>query len=337
MIFTQANMVGALVVLALVAYGVFGGADFGGGVWDFFANGPRKKEQRALIAKVMGPVWEANHVWLIFAVVLVFSCFPSAFAVLSVALFVPLHLALAGIVLRGASFVYRTYGPAEQATRWGAIFGAASTITPLLLGASMGAVSSGNIRVSGTTVVSGQSAWVGVVPLVFALLALAVCAYQAAVFLCSESEGELQEDFRKHALVVGTFVVILSAITPLSLRASGSRLAESLLSLRALPVILLGVVASLTTGASLYLRRYAVARVASTIQLAALLVGWSLAQFPYLVYPSHTIENSAAPNTTLNFILLSTPIGMALLIPSLVFLYRVFRAVPQADAQKLRK
>lgn len=322
---TPANMVGALVVVALVAYGVFGGADFGGGVWDLFASGPRKAEQRALIARVMGPVWEANHVWLIFAVVLVFSCFPSAFAVLSVALFAPLHLALVGIVLRGAAFVYRTYGPKEQASYFGAVFGAASTITPLLLGASMGAVSSGNIRVQGEAVISGGEAWVGVVPLVFALLALSVCAYQASVFLCNECEGALQEDFRKRSLMVGTLVVILSAITPLALKVNAPRLGESLLSARALPVIALGVAGSLATGLSLLLRKYAIARIASTVQLAALLIGWSLAQFPYLVYPSHTLANSAAPDVTLNFVLLSTPVGMAVLIPSLVLLFRVFR------------
>jgi cytochrome d ubiquinol oxidase subunit II len=329
--FTAAHGVGLLVVVALIAYGVLGGADFGGGVWDLLASGARKSQQRALIARVMGPVWEANHVWLIFAVVLVFSSFPSAFAVLSVALFVPLHLALAGIVLRGAAFVYRAYGPSSQSRQWGALFGAASAVTPLLLGASMAAVSSGKIQAQAGLTVAGADAWCSPLGALFALLALAVCAYQAAVFLCSECDGALQDDFRLRALGAGTAVVILSVLTPVVLRGSAPRLGSELLSARALSAVLLGLSASMTTGLSLYLRRFAVARVASTLQIGFLLGGWSLAQFPYVIYPGFTLDNSAAPRATLHFILYSTPVGMALLIPSLLLLFRVFRRSARGD------
>src|SRR5690349_12175088 len=109
-----AEIVGAVAVAALLAYAVLAGADFGGGIWDLLARGPREEAQRSAITTAMGPVWEANHVWLIFLIVLLFSCFPAAFAALSVAFFVPFHLVLAGIVLRGAAFVFRSHWPQHE-------------------------------------------------------------------------------------------------------------------------------------------------------------------------------------------------------------------------------
>ncbi|HLM45157.1 MAG TPA: cytochrome d ubiquinol oxidase subunit II, partial [Myxococcaceae bacterium] len=148
---------GGVLVAAFVLYALFGGADFGGGVWDLLASGPRKAEQRALIAKALGPVWEVNHVWLIIGVVILFSAFPPAFAALSVALHVPLTLLLLGIVFRGTAFTFRTYdvrGDRVQRS-WGLVFSVASVISPLLLGMCVGAVVSGRIRVEGRVVVSG--------------------------------------------------------------------------------------------------------------------------------------------------------------------------------------
>ena len=135
-------------VVAMVAYAVLGGADFGGGVWDLLARGPRKSEQREAIARAMGPVLEANHVWLIFVVVVFFSAFPTAWAAYATALSAPLRLALLGIVLRGVAFVFRAYVPHAREGRWGAIFGATSIVTPFMLGACVGAISSGRLRVA---------------------------------------------------------------------------------------------------------------------------------------------------------------------------------------------
>src|SRR5439155_6331237 len=138
-------------MLALTAYTLLAGADFGGGVWDFFARGPRAEEQRHAIARAMGPVWEANHVWIIFLLVILFSGFPIAFSALSVALFIPFHLVLVGIILRGAAFVFRAHGAEEEGPQhaWARAFGSASIITPVLLGMCLGAVSAGEIRVVG--------------------------------------------------------------------------------------------------------------------------------------------------------------------------------------------
>ena len=143
-----AQLVGGAALAALLAYAVLGGADFGGGVWDLLARGPRAAQQRTAIAEAMGPVWEANHVWLIFLIVLLFTCVPAAFAALSVAFFAPFHLVLLGIVLQGAAFVFRAHGHAAAGVplAWGRVFGIASVITPFLLGASLGATSAGHVR-----------------------------------------------------------------------------------------------------------------------------------------------------------------------------------------------
>src|SRR6266542_2091473 len=146
----------------LVIYAVLAGADFGAGVWDLLSRGPRSASQRRAVAEAIGPVWEANHVWLIFLIVLLFTCFPSAYAAASTALFWPLHLVLIGIVLRGAAFVFRAYGATTIGAKavWSRIFGAASALTPMLLGMCLGAVSAGGIRVKGGALLSESlSAW----------------------------------------------------------------------------------------------------------------------------------------------------------------------------------
>jgi cytochrome d ubiquinol oxidase subunit II len=173
----------------LVAAAVLGGADFGGGVWDLFAGGPRRDEQREAIAHAMGPVWEANHVWLIFVIVLLFTAFPPAFAALSVGLFGLFHFVLVGVTLRGAAFVFR--GPEvgdRGAGHWGTVFGVASVITPVLLGMAVGAVSAGSLRVQGGQVqIGGATPWLAPISLVIGALALALCAYLAAVYLTVET------------------------------------------------------------------------------------------------------------------------------------------------------
>jgi cytochrome d ubiquinol oxidase subunit II len=121
---TTAEWTAWIVVVALNAYVLFAGADFGGGVWDLLASGPRRQQQRDLIARAIGPIWEANHVWLIVVVVVLFVCFPPAFAAFGTVLHIPLSLMLIGIVLRGSAFVFRaySYGPRSEQRRWGRVF-----------------------------------------------------------------------------------------------------------------------------------------------------------------------------------------------------------------------
>jgi cytochrome bd ubiquinol oxidase subunit II len=321
-------------VVALIAYAVLAGADFGGGVWDLFASGPRRDEQRRTVSEAMGPVWEANHVWLVFVIVILFSGFPLAYAALSVGLFLLFHLVLLGIILRGAAFVFRAYspqsaralGPSSGALRWGAVFGASSVITPVLLGMSLGAVSSGAMRVDGARVYyEGTAPWL--TPLAWAMgaLALAICAYVAAVYLANETSGDLREDFRRWALISGTFVVGLSVVALPLLRLEARHLWEGLTGIHALPVLGVGAGAALLSGWALLVRRIRLARIATVAQVACLLLGWAIAQFPYIIYPDVSIFNAAAPRGTLLFILWSLPLGMAILIPSLWYLFRVFK------------
>jgi cytochrome d ubiquinol oxidase subunit II len=281
----------------------------------------------------MGPVWEANHVWLIFVIVLLFTGFPPAFAALSVALYLPFHLVLLGIILRGAAFVFRAYSPqaagspaSGPARRWGAVFGAASVVTPVLLGMCLGAVSAGRLRVTdGVVRAEGGSPWLSPLSVAMGAFALALCAYLAAVYLANETEGELREDFRRRALWAGTAVVALSVLVLPLLRARAPHLWAGLLSPRAWPVLAAGVVSALASGWALWRRRPKLARAATVIQTACLLAGWGLAQHPYIIYPDVTVRGAAAADATLRFILLSTPLGMALLIPSLLWLFRVFK------------
>jgi cytochrome d ubiquinol oxidase subunit II len=264
-------------------------------------------------------------VWLIFVIVIIFSGFPAAFEALSIALFVPFHLVLLGIILRGASFVFRAYSPQSAhgpattpAMRaWGVVFGIASVITPVLLGMSLGAVSSGAIRVSGDAVtIAGPTPWLTPVALLMGALALALCAYLAAVFLANEADDALREDFRTRALLAGTAVVALSVMAlPLVYRET-RHLWDGLVGGPATAVFVPGIIAALLSGWWLKQRRYRLARVSAVVQIVCLLAGWAIAQSPYIIYPDVTLESAAAPRSTLLFILWSTPFGMALLLPS---------------------
>jgi cytochrome d ubiquinol oxidase subunit II len=332
------DLVAGVALIAVIAYAVLGGADFGGGIWDIFATGPRRDQQREAIAHAMGPVWEANHVWLIFVIVIVFTAFPPAFAALSTGLYVLFHLVLIGITLRGAAFVFRAYGPrvGRGPSRWGIIFGMTSVITPVLLGMSLGSVSAGGLRVAdGQVRIEGIAPWVRPISLAMGALALSICAYLAAVYLTNETRGYLQEDFRRRALLAGTFVVGLSAVTIPLVYLQAPHLWSGLFSWRAAPVIAIGVVAALLSGWSLLKRQFRLARLASIAQVTFLLAGWGLAQRPYLIYPDVTLQNAAAPDATLNFLLYTLPFGMAVLLPSLLLLFAVFKSeVPDAKERQ---
>ena len=321
------TVIALVLMLALTVYMLLGGADFGGGVWDLLARGPRAEAQRQAIARAMGPVWEANHVWLIFAVVLLFTAFPVAFSALSVALFVPLHLVLAGIVLRGAAFVFRA--PAATAVgpqrAWASVFGAASTITPFLLGTALAAVSSGGIRLrDGTVTVDPLYAWFSPFSLLVGSLAVALVAYLAAIYLAVETEGELREDFRRRALAAGAAVAVLAAVLlPLAPRAA-PHLWE-LLSERGRELVLAGAALAVLSMWAVWRRYLALARLAAAAEVAVLLWGWGLGQWPYLIYPDVTVFNAAAPDSTLLFMLRAIPVGLLILIPSLWLLFAVFK------------
>jgi cytochrome d ubiquinol oxidase subunit II len=319
---------GAILLLGVILYAVLGGADFGGGIWDLLARGPRAVDQRRVIAHAIGPIWEANHVWLIFVIVLVFTVFPPVFAAVSIALYVPLSLALLGIVFRGAAFIFRT--PARTvafgARAWDRIFAIASTVTPVFFGMAAGAVASGQIRiVSGLPVSDPWRTWLAPFPFVIGLLALTTCAFLAAVYLTVETTGELQEDFRQRALGAGVVFALLAAIALPFARSDAPQIWHGLTSGAAFVVVPIGVALALLSGWAVYSHRYLLARAAAIAEVALLLVGWALAQYPYLVVPDLTFENAAASPAMMRAALVVFGIGALFLIPSLWFLYRVFK------------
>lgn len=328
---TLAFLVAAALLVALTAYLVMAGADFGGGVWDLFATGPRRKAQRELIAEAIGPIWEANHVWLILAVVLLFVCFPSAFARLSVTLHIPLTLMLVGIVLRGSAFTFRSYDSQRDDVqrRWGLVFSWASVVTPLLLGVAAGTIAAGDVppRPTGTFTEGFVDPWLRPFPFAIGALALALCAYLAAVYLTVETGvAALQDDFRGRAFVAG-FTVFLAAMASLALaRTEAPYIWEGLTRSRwALAYQVAVAVAALVTLGALWQRRYGLARITAPIQAALILWGWALCQYPYLLPPDLTIEAAAAPAVTLRLVLWALAAGFVVLVPSLVYLFRVFK------------
>src|SRR5436305_2255970 len=228
----------------------------------------------------MGPVWEANHVWLIFLLVILFTAFPVAFSALSEAFFIPFHLVLLGIILRGAAFVFRAHGATEVGPQhvWARAFGSASVITPVLLGMCLGAVSAGQIRIVGGVVQADYwTAWLSPLSWACGALALALFAYMASVYLTLETGGDLREDFRQRTLVSGGVVVALAVLLIPLLVWQAPRLAENLLSLRAFPVLALGAGFAVLALWAVLTRRFVIARVTAIGEVAMLLWGSALA------------------------------------------------------------
>ena len=308
-----------VVLIALTAYVLLGGADFGGGIWDLLADGggPRKTRQRDLIARAIGPVWEANHVWLILAMVVLFTCFPRAFARIAIALHVPLTLMLIGIVLRGSAFVFQVYGGGG-----GRVFAIASLVTPVLLGMCVGAIASGAIGsaqgVPGDDFYALYVApWLTSFSVAVGLFTLTCFAYLAAVYLTLETtDGELQSDFRRRAIVSGVWVLMTGGLA--LLLAPHRHVVDHRLA------VLTGIAAS-TAFWALWKRRYRVARVAAAGQVALILWGWAVAQHPYILPPDLTIVGSAAPRITLELVLGTLALGAIVLFPSLYYLFRIFK------------
>lgn len=328
--------VGALLLAGILLYALLGGADFGGGVWDLFARGPRKSEQRSAVARAIGPVWEANHVWLIFVIVVVFSCYPHAFSSLSTALFIPFTLAMLGIVFRGAAFVFRGYAYDLTRTRaaWGRVFAIASTITPILFGMCAGAVASGDIEISDGKVTSSLwTPWLKPFPIVIGALALALCAYLAAVYLTLETDGELQDDFRRRALAAGRIFALLALVALVLSRWGAPYIWDRLTSGWGVVVVLLALALAAISGWAVYTRRFLLARGTAAAEVALLLIGWASAQYPYLIVDDMTYKQAAASHAMLKVFLIVFAIGSVFLIPSLVLLFSVFKGMnPATDA-----
>lgn len=324
-------VLGAFVLVALTFYALMGGADYGGGVWDLFAGkGARGARQRELIAKAIGPIWEANHVWLILVIVILFTAFPPAFALIATALHIPLTLMLIGIVLRGAAFTFRTYDRQDDNVqrRWSRVFSIASIATPITLGITLGAIASGALRVENGIPRAGfVASWFAPFPFAVGFFALALFAYLAAVYLTLETDdATLSEDFRRRALVSGVIVGLLALVVFVLAGSGAPRVRVGIgASAWAWPLHILTGIAALVCFYALWRRLYKLARVAAVAQVSLILWGWAAAQYPYLVEPDLTLQRAAAPPATLRFLLWALVVGALLLAPSFYYLYRVFK------------
>jgi len=326
---TPADLLGAVILAALVAYALLAGADFGGGIWDLLAAGPRKGEQRALVEHAIGPIWEANHVWLILVVVVLFTGFPLAFAAVSTTLFTPLVLLLVGIVLRGAAFTFRAYddrGDRVQA-RWGLVFSGSSVLAPLLLGIIVGALASGRLRVAPDgTPLSAPLAALSPFTAATGLFACALFAFLAATYLAVEAEGALRDDFRARALVGGVAVFITAVVAAALSWSEAPVVFHGLTGRRwSLPLHAATAVAAVGAFAALLGRRFRLARLAAAAQAALIVLGWGASQYPYLVVPDVTLASASGPRATQVALLVALAAGALTLFPSLYLLFRVFK------------
>jgi len=323
-------IIAGFMFVALIFYAVSGGADFGGGMWNLLATGPRADAQRNAIARAIGPIWEADHVWLILVIVILFTGFPRAFAAIMTALNIPFTLMLIGIVLRGSAFTFRKYDVESQGVqhRWGALFGAASFFTPFIQGMALGALSTGKIRIVDGRLATGFFAgWLTPFALACGLFALALFAFLAATYLTLDpsTESHVQNDFRLRALCSGAALVPIAFAVFITSKEGAPAMYHGLTQWWAPLLIGTTVVFAITALISLWLCQFALARVAAIAEVTLILTGWSLEQYPRLVTPDITIFNAAAPEITLRLLTYALIAGAIVLFPSLFFLFRVFK------------
>jgi cytochrome d ubiquinol oxidase subunit II len=324
------NFIAIAILVSLIFYALTGGADFGGGIWDLLAGGPRAKKQRHAIADAIGPIWEANHVWLILIVVLLFTGFPRAFSAMMTALNIPLTAMLIGIVVRGSVFVFRKYDSADDKThrRWSAIFGAASFFTPFVQGMILGALTTGRIHFADGRVTTGFFAgWLTLFAFACGLFALGLFAFLAATYLTVETRGEseLQNDFRLRAIWSGLALAPIALLVFISSKNGAPEMFHRLTAWWAPLLLIWTSLFAVVALVSLWRRRFVLASAAAIGQVTLILVGWSVAQFPNLIPPDITIANSAAPEATLRLLVLALGVGAIALFPSLSFLYYIFK------------
>jgi len=315
--------------VGLTAYVLFAGADFGAGVWDLLAGGDRRgRDQRTLIEHSIGPVWEANHVWLIFVIVLLWTGIPEVFAAVASTLYVPLTLVALGIIARGAAFAFRkATNELWQQRLFGATFAFSSLVTPYFLGAVAGAIASGRVPPG---IAEGDlfASWLNPTSTVTGLLAVGTAAYLAAVYLTRDAEraGEpaLAEAFRRRALITGAVVGALSAVGLVVLRADSRPLFDELTTGTGLPFVIGSVLAGLASLLLLGRRSYVAVRVTAALAVAGLLWGWGAGQYPELL-PGVDLSEAAATDSVLAASLGALGVGALLLIPSMWWLYATFQ------------
>jgi cytochrome d ubiquinol oxidase subunit II len=318
------DVVAALMFLGVVAYAIFGGADFGSGVWDLVAGDAKQGAHlRAQIDRSIGPVWEANHVWLIYVLVFLWTAFPDAFAAIMNTLFVPWMFVGLGIVLRGGAFAFRKFSSTLiEARLHGAVFAASSLITPFFLGMIAGAIASGRVPIDGTGDLWGS--WTGPTSWVGGVLAVLTCTFLAGTFLAADAERsgntELAEEIGHDALLAGAITGAAALAAAVTLELDAESLASGLHG-RGLVLIIISALAGSLSLVRLRQQRWARARVGAVIAVAAIVIGWGVGQYPDLLVDEITIADAAGERPTLIGLIIVFGLAAVTVVPSLAWLY----------------
>jgi cytochrome bd ubiquinol oxidase subunit II len=321
-----ADIPAVLILVGLAAYVVLAGADFGAGLWYLLA-GPRRggRAVRDFTYHAMAAVWEANHVWLIFVLVVCWTAYPTAFGSIASTLALPLFVAAVGIILRGTAYALRSGAAPDRETEGivGFVFGVSSILTPFALGAAIVGIASGRVPV-GNAEGDLVTSWLNGTSLAVGAIAVATSGYLAAVYLAGDAarrgEGALAAAFRARALAAGVVTGLLAVVGLAVLRADARELFDDLVGGAALVAVLASGVAGLATLALVRAGRYEPARLSAAVAVAAIIAGWGLAQRPDLL-PGLTIEQAAAGRATLVALLVSIAVGLVVLLPSLGLLF----------------
>ncbi len=323
----MSDVVAVILMIGITAYALFGGADFGAGFWDLVAGGARRgAEPRAVISHSIGPVWEANHVWLIFCLVVLWTAFSEAFASITLTLFVPLSLAALGIVLRGSSFAFRKEVTRTSSQRnFGAAFAASSVVVPFCMGAVAGAIASGHVP-SGGKAGDPWSSWLNPTSVLGGVLAVIVCAYLAAVYLVWDARrlgrDDMVEYFRRRAVGSAVAAGLVLFVGFFVLHDYARYVFDGLTS-RALPLVILSAVCGIGSLLLLLLTRenHNGARALAMGAVATVVFGWGVAQWPYLLPTSLKVAAAAAPDPTLWSVVIVFLAAAVVILPSLGLLY----------------
>jgi len=315
------------VLAGVVLYAVLAGADLGAGFWQLFAGrGGRAERVREHAHKSMAPVWEANHVWLIFVLTVFWTAYPSAFGSIASTLSVPLFLAGIGIVFRGAAYALRSGASTRrELSVIDTIFSASSILTPFALGAVVGAIATGRVPV-GNAAGDRFSSWLGSTSILVGVLAVATSAYLAAVYLAADAarrdQHELERAFRVRALGAGVVAGAFALAGLVVLRGDARSLYDELVSGPALSAVVVSALAGVATLVLVYRRRFEPARYTASVAVAAVVGGWALGQWPTIL-PGLDIREAAAPHDTLVAVVVAVLGGGAIVFPSLALLFRL--------------
>jgi cytochrome d ubiquinol oxidase subunit II len=320
-----ADAAAVVLFFGVIAYALFGGADFGAGFWDLTAGGAeRGARPRALVDHSIGPVWEANHVWLIFCLVVLWTAFADAFASIMLTLFVPLTIAAFGIVIRGASFAFRkSVFTTRDRRNFGAAFAASSVLVPYCMGAVAGAIASGRVPPGGKAGDPWDS-WVNATSILGGVLAVVTVAYLAAVYLTWDArrfeDDEMVEYFRRRAIGAAIVAGVVAFAGIFVLRADARYVFDGLTS-RALPIVIISAICGTGSLVLLIRNSYHLARLLAAGAVAAVVVAWGVAQWPYMLPTELTVGAAAAPDGTLQAVLVVFVLAAVVVLPSLGLLY----------------